>query len=406
MPSAAGRASRRLVLNPTLQLDGAIAELSRRGVGRERIELTDPRAMRYVRWAATSSGARPRLDASLRRELHRLGVLVSPAAVSRDVWLDARLDFEAVSASPTGRSYEGVDRRRAGGRLSARCAVHRGPDVPAAVQSRAARREPFLPTADILWVARPGTRLALPYSLSPRLARAIRGARRASLPPRAASILRRVGALDDDGDAGRRRMAWQAQVIAWRRELRRHGHVVLRGLFEPTFLEAARAYYDRIEREGYLFAGDRRRRGAPLIYDEPLTDFLGGLLAPLVGRITRERRSPTFSYLRVYDPGAVLRPHLDRPSCRWNVDLVVGGEPAPSLRNAWPLKIEGRHGTRTVRLALGDGILYRGHDVRHWRRAQPRGHTTVLASLHYGRPRLAPARSRTALARPRVTPAR
>jgi hypothetical protein len=117
-----------------------------------------------------------------------------------------------------------------------------------------------------------------------------------------------------------------------------------------------------------------------------LTDFLNGLLAPLVRRLTGERASATFSFLRVYAPGAVLRPHFDRPSCRWNIDLVVGGEPAPSRGNAWPLQIDGRRGVRSVRLGLGDALLYRGERVRHWRRAQPRGQTTVLASLHYGRP--------------------
>jgi hypothetical protein len=237
---------------------------------------------------------------------------------------------------------------------------------------------------------RPESRLALPYTLTPRLVRALR---HAAVPPRAAVVLRRLGALDDGRDAAtRRRAAWLEQVSAWRRELRRHGHVVLRGLFEPTFLDAVRVYHRRIEREGYLFGGDRRRRGAPLVYDEPLTTFLSGLLAPLVGRLTGERARPTFSYLRVYDPGAVLRPHLDRPSCRWNVDLVVGGEPAPSVRNAWPLKLQSRRGMRTVRLGLGDGLLYRGDEVRHWRRPQPRGRTTVLASLHYGRPRVTPGR--------------
>jgi hypothetical protein len=105
-----------------------------------------------------------------------------------------------------------------------------------------------------------------------------------------------------------------------------------------------------------------------------------------VSRLTGERASATFSFLRVYDPGAVLHPHLDRPSCRWNIDLVVGGEPAPRRGNAWPLQIDGRRGVRSVRLGLGDGVLYRGERVRHWRRAQPRGQTTVLASLHYGRP--------------------
>lgn len=368
---------RRLILNPTLRLGGAVAEVSRRGVGRARVELSEPGAVRYVLWAATGAGPAPRLTAAAQRELRRAGILIAPAATPRDVWLDARLDLAPVSARGTA------------GRLAASSVVHRGPGVPAARPRRGRSLEPFLPAETILWVARPGARLALPYTLAPPLARAIaavRAGRGAPLPARAAATLRQVGALDDRPEAARLGAAWRGQERGWRRDLQRHGHVVLRDLFEPTFLEAVRAYYHAVEREGYLLGGDARRRGAPLLYDEPLTDFLNGLLAPLVARLTRERASPTFSYLRVYDPGAVLRPHVDRPSCRWNVDLVVGGDPAPSPRNAWPLRIEGRRGLHSLRLALGEGLLYRGDRVRHWRRPQPRGRTTMLASLHYGRP--------------------
>jgi hypothetical protein len=341
------------------------------------VELTDPRAVRYLMWAAAGEGPRPRLDAALKRELRRAGILIPPARTPRDVWLDARLDLAPASVSSDS------------GRLDARCILGRGPYVPPEIGRGADAREPFLPAEGILWAAPAGARLALPYTLSPRLARAIAGTRGRPdrpLPPRATAALRRIGAIDDRREATRRRETWRRQEQAWRRELRRHGAVVLRGLFEPTFLAAVRAYYHRIEREGYLLGGDARRRGAPLLYDEPFTDFLNGLLAALVGRLTGERASAAFSFLRVYDPGAILRPHLDRPSCRWNIDLVVGGEPAPSRSNAWPLQLDGRRGVRSVRLGLGDGVLYRGERVRHWRRAQPRGQTTALASLHYGRP--------------------
>jgi hypothetical protein len=341
------------------------------------VELTDLRAVRYLMWAAAGEGPRPRLDAALEGELRRAGVLIPPARTPRDVWLDARLDLAPASVSSDS------------GRLDARCILCRGPYVPPDMARGGDAREPFLPAEDILWVSPAGARLTLPYTLTPRLARAIVGTRgrlHTPLPPRATAALRRIGAIDDRREATRRCEAWRRREQAWRRELRRHGSVVLRGLFEPTFLAAVRAYYHRIEREGYLLGGDARRRGAPLLYDEPFTDFLNGLLAPIVGRLTGGRASATFTFLRVYDPGAVLRPHLDRPSCRWNIDLVVGGEPAPSRGNAWLLQIDGRRGVRSVRLGLGDGLLYRGERVRHWRRAQPRGQTTVLASLHYGRP--------------------
>jgi hypothetical protein len=153
-----------------------------------------------------------------------------------------------------------------------------------------------------------------------------------------------------------------------------------------VFCAALRAYYRRLETEGYLLGGDQRRRGAPLLYDEPLLGFLAGQLAPVVNRVTAGRSRSTFTYLRIHDPGAILGRHRDQPSCRWNVDLVVGGEPTPARRTAWPLWIDGRRGPEAVRLGLGDGVLYRGDRLQHWRHAQPHGRTTVLASLHYGPP--------------------
>ena len=367
-----GRARRPLVLNPTLQL-AATVDVSERGVGRRRLELTDARAVRFLLATAAGDGRRPRLDRRLRRQLLEAGVLVAPARVPRDVHLDPRLDLAP-------RRVRGSALRLAPG-----CRLHRGPGLPPDIARATADSEPFLPDADVLWAPWPGSGIALPYTLAPRLAGAVGdllGRRRppASLPPGAAAALLSVGALEPAG----RRPAWSSRVGAWRRELREQGFAVLRDLFSPLFLAAVRAYYRRLETEGYLLGGDERRRGAPLLYDEPLLRFLAGGLVPVVSRVTGSRPRATFTYLRVYDPGAILGTHRDQPSCRWNVDLVVGGEPRPERRNAWPLWLDGRRGPEPVRLGLGDGLLYRGDRLQHWRHAQPPGHTTVLASLHYG----------------------
>lgn len=101
-------------------------------------------------------------------------------------------------------------------------------------------------------------------------------------------------------------------------------------------------------------------------------------------QVTRERASSTFSFLRIYDPGAAVAPHRDHPVARWNIDLVVGGEPPPSRRTAWPFWIAARPGRRAVRLGLGDAVLHRGTHLTHWRAAQPAGRSTVLACFHYG----------------------
>ncbi len=239
------------------------------------------------------------------------------------------------------------------------------------IARRCPAAEPFLPAEDILWLSRPGSGMLLPYTLAPGLASVVRERRRG---PRVAAA-----------GAARVRAAWARQLRAWRGELRARGFAVLRGLFEPVFLDAMRVYYRRLEREGYLLDGEPRRRGAPLIHDEPLLTFLGAQLAPIVRSVTRERARSTFSFLRVYDPGAFLASHRDQPVCRWNVDLVVGGEPASTRRDAWPLWMHGRRGPRPVHLGLGDGVLYRGDRVRHWRRPQLGGRITMVAALHFGR---------------------
>jgi hypothetical protein len=388
----------RVILNPTLQLS-ALVDISRRGKGRRRVEFTDARALRFL-LAAVTGGRRPRLDGALARHLLHDGILIRPAEVPRDVHLDPRLGG-AVSPSrdvphrgrvaskrggpgaraPAMVGEAGAPRLRAGSRL------RRGPSLPPDIGRRVPTAEPFLPAENILWVRHAGSGIELPYTLTPdvaRLARELPRGGRGARPLQ--TLLRAVGALGGAGDVARERAAWRRQVREWRRELRTSGYAVLRGLFPPIFIAAVREYYRRLEREGYLMRGDARRRGRPLIHGEPLLDFLGSQLTAVVSQITRQRAASTFSFLRVYDGGAVLERHRDRPVCRWNIDLVVGGGPPPVRRTAWPLWIAARPGRRAVRLGLGDGVLYRGTQVTHWRSGQPAGHSTMLACFHYGRP--------------------
>jgi hypothetical protein len=368
----------RLIVNPTLQLT-AVADVSRRGRGRRRVEVTDARAL-GVLLAAATGGRRPRLDRQLARRLLQEGILVRPAEVPGEVHLDPRLGLAAPPRRrATALARAGVPRLRAGSRL------YRGPGLPPDLARRLGVVEPFLPAEDILWVRQVGSGMALPYTLTPDVARVTRRLRSGAPDLRPLpDALRAVGAAGTAGDVARERASWRRQVLGWRRELRTSGYAVLRGLFPPIFAAAMREYYRRLAWEGYLLGGDARRRGRPLIHDEPLLVFLGDQLAALVRQVTRERAPSTFAFLRIYDAGAVLAPHRDRPVCRWNIDLVVGGEPPPVQRTAWPLWIAARPGRRAVRLGLGDAVLYRGTRLTHWRSAQPAGHSTALACFHYG----------------------
>ena len=275
---------RRLILNPTLHLGGAVAELSRRGIGRERVELTDLRAVRYLLWAASgrgttaTAGRRPRARASPRGHPHspRPRHPATYGSMRASTWRRRRshrtrvvwmLELRPGSRPLRAARYRGRRRRpRAlssgrghpvgrGRRSAAGAAVH------AHTAPRARDRPDVRPSADRLAAARDGRSCGV--------------SARSTIGERRRGDARRGGVRSSPGAASSRR----------------HGSVVLRGLFEPTFLAAVRAYYHAIEREGYLLGGDARRRGAPLLYDEPFTDFLNGLLAPIVARLTGERAS-------------------------------------------------------------------------------------------------------------------
>jgi hypothetical protein len=370
----------RPVLNPTLQLS-AVVEVSRRRVGRRRVEVTDDRIVRFLLSRAARGGPPPRLAGALRQRLLADGILIRPSAVPRRVHLDPRLRVGS------GGSADIPGSEACSPHLTARCTLHRGPSPPLGVGPQ--RLEPFLPREEILWVFDRGSRIALPYTLAPKLVGAVRGllqgrAERSRYRRAAIAALHRARGLADPHEAAGRARVWRRQVQIWRQELRTHGYVALLGLFPPIFLDALCEYYRRLESEGYLPAHDPGRRGAPLLYDEPLLCFLGAQLASVVRQVTRARVSWTFSYLRPCGPGSVLARHRDAPVCRWNVDLVVGGNPSPDRRRAWPLWVDGRSGPRPIRLGLGDGLLYRGALLPHWRTPQPRSNTTMLGCLHYG----------------------
>jgi hypothetical protein len=88
---------------------------------------------------------------------------------------------------------------------------------------------------------------------------------------------------------------------------------------------------------------------------ETLLDSLWPLVEDAVG----EELIPTYSYARLYVNGNTLEKHTDRPSCEVSVTIQLGR----SHHYAWPIYM----GERRYDLGEGDGVIYSGCDVEHWR---------------------------------------
>ena len=73
-----------------------------------------------------------------------------------------------------------------------------------------------------------------------------------------------------------------------------------------------------------------------------------------------EELIPTYSYARLYGNGDELKIHSDRPSCEISVTIQLGR----SHHYTWPIYMAGHR----FDLAEGDGVVYKGCDLLHWRK--------------------------------------
>ena len=82
----------------------------------------------------------------------------------------------------------------------------------------------------------------------------------------------------------------------------------------------------------------------------------------------------TYSFWRCYTYGAELRKHKDRPSCEISVTAFIGSDE----EYEWPIYMDGKK----VNLKPGDGVIYRGCEIEHWRKPYE-GDYHIQAFLHY-----------------------
>lgn len=94
-------------------------------------------------------------------------------------------------------------------------------------------------------------------------------------------------------------------------------------------------------------------------YALPETEELLLSLTETVSKITNKNLYPTYSYSRVYLPGAIMRPHTDRDACEISMSLCVGGDP-------WPIWFKLQQNT-PVTIHPGNAVLYQGTTTVHWR---------------------------------------
>jgi hypothetical protein len=121
---------------------------------------------------------------------------------------------------------------------------------------------------------------------------------------------------------------------------------------------------------------------SPSMYGDFVMENLLEFVLPKMEENTGLKLLPTYSYLRVYKKGDVLKKHIDRPSCEVSVSLTLKREESEDI---WPLNIENlkRDSYGSVFMEEGDGAIYRGQECEHWRNEFTEGTKLAQVFLHY-----------------------
>lgn len=170
-----------------------------------------------------------------------------------------------------------------------------------------------------------------------------------------------------------------------RKEFLEKGYTIVKNAVDIPTVELITNYSLIQERQGLSLElatdnSEPQIHNSHSMYSDPLMESLMLKIQPLMEENTGLTLFPTYTYYRIYKPGADLKKHKDRESCEISCTLCLGYEYADSNYN-WPIFIEG---TPYI-LEPGDLAIYRGCDLEHWREPMQGSENDyhVQVFLHY-----------------------
>jgi hypothetical protein len=224
------------------------------------------------------------------------------------------------------------------------------------------------------------------------------------------SLLRKLAAAEIIGTKERfneTSRCWIQTVSAAREKFATDKYTVIPNLFPPEQMSALRRYYRRYVSQGFMPFGDPQVERRYRQHNEPFASFIHGQLANLMSMIVSEPVKLSYVYAASYKDGSILTPHTDREQCEFSVSFQVDYEPEPPRHlSPWAiyvepipetmepteggfaftwgqLELERKAPPKAIRLASGDGLIYKGRELVHYRDRLPSGHRSTSLFFHF-----------------------
>jgi len=250
--------------------------------------------------------------------------------------------------------------------------------------------ERFFSVSNTLWALDPATDALLPFWLSADSLRRLGSTQPGDPPPRdipsqLASALRFADLLVSRDFKKRRRKEWAGTVAELAAPFQERGYVPLTGLLHPFHVASLRRYFRELIAAGAFETGKGRYANCDLEHNEPVARFFHHQLASVISDLAGEPVRPSFVFICSYRGGAELYKHTDREQCEFTISLCVDFMPEPRGVTRWPLYLETKKGRVVIQQALGDGLLFRGRELPHYRKPLPNGCTSTSLLFHFVR---------------------
>jgi hypothetical protein len=272
--------------------------------------------------------------------------------------------------------------------LNPQCSVLPPGQVPADLEPHRHLLKNFNLQGTVAWVRDPATGSLQPFWLGPRLEAAVSRLRTGEPVPGSLSEdehfwLAAAGIVTPAGHTDRRVAEWAEVVRKSAQRFREKGYAPLANLIHPFNLAALRRYYRHAIRREAIRLGDEQSPRRYVAHNEGVARFFHHQIASAVSAIVGEAIKPSYVYLASYLSGAELKKHTDRQQCEFSVTLCLDFSPEPELATSWPIRLDTPEGAVAVYQALGDGLVYRGTKVPHYRSVLAEGHTSTSVFFHY-----------------------
>lgn len=273
-------------------------------------------------------------------------------------------------------------------RINPACSIMRSGEIPFELREYARLLDGFSLDTATAWVRDPATGSLEPFWLGPQFERIIsqltaREISADSLPRKALAVLTRAGILTTEDESKKRIAEWETIRSHGAQMFRERDYCPLRNMIHPFNLAALRRYYRNAIRRGTISLGDEQSSRRYVAHNEPVARFFQHQIANIVSAIVGEPVKPSYVYFASYLEGAELKKHTDREQCEFSVTLCLDFSPEPEMATSWPICLDTPTGAIAIYQALGDGLVYRGTKVPHYRSALAAGHTSTSIFFHY-----------------------